>query len=436
MTANPKIPVDALITEWSKKTLDPAERAVARSKKTMQKLLYNKKKKILKRPPVPLNFNDPSLVTLPDHFTTTSDGERFLMFNDLVAGERILMFGSKAGLQLMQHANSWGSDGTFSTCPAPFFQVYVFTAELSGRSYSTIFCLLPNKKADTYRVVFEQLRIWLTKPNPVDTAIRLPELFIVDFESPVMKEFSKRFAGVKVSGCFAHFRRNLWKQLGVKGLQPLYSRNLPFCSLVKCLSSLAFVKPEEVQAYYQDLLENLMPKVIKSLEEEMEDEEDGLDTEDCAELKEMIDSYLAYFESTYCGTHTRTGYSKPLFPPNIWSHHAAALSLAPRSNNANENFNSHFRGALAVNSQLWAVIEQFVGEEAKVRVSRSEDLFKHQAGVRVEVDNEGQPTATESREKRRSLDLIKRRNLVSHKDEMSKLDYLQLLSGTFEYYSE
>jgi hypothetical protein len=177
-----------------------------------------------------------------------------------------------------------------------------------------------------------------------------------------------------------------------------------------------------------------MPKVIKCLDEETEDAEEGLDPDDCEDLKEMINDFLAYFESTYCGTQTRTGYSTPLFPPTIWSHHAAALSLAPRSNNANENFNSHFRGALAINSQLWAVIEQFVGEEAKTRVSRSEDLLKHQAGVRVEVDEQGQPTATESREKRRSFDLIKRRNLVSHKDEMSKLEYLQLLSGTFEYF--
>ena len=59
-----------------------------------------------------------------------------------------------------------------------------------------VFCLLPNKRASTYQVVFETLKRYVKKG---------PETFMIDFEIGVKTEFEKQFPETDVRGCYFYF---------------------------------------------------------------------------------------------------------------------------------------------------------------------------------------------------------------------------------------
>jgi len=68
------------------------------------------------------------------------------------------IFASDFGLQLLQKAPVIAVDGTFSTCPAPWCQLFVLQAVMEGGiSYPVVFGLLPNKTAQTYLKFFTEL---------------------------------------------------------------------------------------------------------------------------------------------------------------------------------------------------------------------------------------------------------------------------------------
>lgn len=79
----------------------------------MQKIFYSKKKPLLDSPPFPVDYSNASLENLPEYLKIFADGDRFVLFNELVNGKQIMMFGSKSGLQMLEHAMSWSCDGTF-----------------------------------------------------------------------------------------------------------------------------------------------------------------------------------------------------------------------------------------------------------------------------------------------------------------------------------
>ena len=70
-------------------------------------------------------------------------------------------------------------------------------------------------------------------------------------------------------------------------------------------------------------------------------------------LKGNIDKYLDYVERTYVGVKSRTAYTKPKFPPKLWSCHAAALAMEPTDTNRNEGWNSVLRSTVSRNAGLW-----------------------------------------------------------------------------------
>lgn len=99
---------------------------------------------------------------LPEQLQRLSDGSVFLRYNGPVtthSDERMLIFASDAGIKLLETAERASGDGTFSTVPAPFKQLFVVMADLKGGSSTpVVYGLLPNKKAETYDAFFNVVR--------------------------------------------------------------------------------------------------------------------------------------------------------------------------------------------------------------------------------------------------------------------------------------
>ena len=71
-------------------------------------------------PPNPLNRQEIPL--LPEAFRNTLAGECFLIFDSSVGDpNRIFIFASDIGRQLLADSEHWYADGTFKVCPEVFF---------------------------------------------------------------------------------------------------------------------------------------------------------------------------------------------------------------------------------------------------------------------------------------------------------------------------
>ena len=107
------------------------------------------------------------LSDIPKEFAFIGD-EKFLRYNEKLAQGRILIFASDHGLQTLKSCDQWHGDGTFDTAPDPFYQVYPIFGSFEGSKHliPCAFCLLPDKKAETYEVrgfTILKLFLWTIK---------------------------------------------------------------------------------------------------------------------------------------------------------------------------------------------------------------------------------------------------------------------------------
>ena len=149
------------------------------------------------QPVVPLQFED-LFVPFPEKYTTTADGDNFLLMKDLVSENSdaaMVMFMSPFGRQLLQSSKFWLADGTFWTAPPPFTQIYLINALAStGRVLPACYCLLPNKDTESYSRMWESVKFSLSNNNQFS-----PDVLKVDFELASINAFRTSFPNSKVT---------------------------------------------------------------------------------------------------------------------------------------------------------------------------------------------------------------------------------------------
>jgi hypothetical protein len=113
------------------------------------------RKQANKYPPLPLAVSD--LETIPDEFSKTAASGQFLIHNENhneSEDKRCMIFMSEMGKFVLSTASAWFLDGTFSTAPKFFTQVFIICGKLpNGTVLPGAFMLLPDKEAATYRKV-------------------------------------------------------------------------------------------------------------------------------------------------------------------------------------------------------------------------------------------------------------------------------------------
>lgn len=338
--------------------------------------------------------------------------------------KRILIFASQKGLELLMLSQGWGGDGTFSVVQEPIKQLYTLMALVDGTSYASIYMLLPDKKAKTYAKAFSVIRDALTENHP----FKPPQYFMVDFEISVIKEFKSIFPEVKkVTGCYVHLRRSMLRHMGTNHLLGLYNKSVEFAELINCLAALVYVPLPKVREYYQAILDHL-PNVMDIVLKKNSDEDDSDDEDSGRKIMKNVDDFFNYWEESYMGSKTRSGWSAPRFPPMIWNLHDAVINNLPKTTNGLEAYHSGLRKAVPLNGTLWSLIDALIGNEAKVSAKRIEDLFNCQAGP--QMDDNGLPTRPmTSRQSRASMSAHELLCLVNRIEELGKLEFLQLAAS-------
>lgn len=134
--------------------------------------------------------------------------------------KRVIVFASEEIKKYFKLCKHFYIDGTFKICIKSFYQLYTIHADVgSNEDYVNVvpvaYALLPDKKESTYKLLFELIKSQIPEWEPA--------VMTMDFEVASIQAVKHIFPGVKILGCFYHFKKSLWrkaKELGVNKTQP------------------------------------------------------------------------------------------------------------------------------------------------------------------------------------------------------------------------
>lgn len=153
-------------------------------------------------------------------------------------------------------------DGTFTTAPALFAQVYSIHAFFVDLQVPCIMALLPEKSAAVYLEFFDMVLAILKDRNLMQLQLTTMRS---DYESGLIKAlkthtFFRRFEHV---GCFFHYCKAVMDNVKDKGLANAYKQQRSFRDGVRMLLALGLVPAaEDAKANYYIFFNELLNSMI------------------------------------------------------------------------------------------------------------------------------------------------------------------------------
>lgn len=191
--------------------------------------------------------------------------EPFLFYDNKNNNNRIIIFSSKTCREMLSETKIIYMDGTFSTCPSEFYQVYIIHASINNLIIPVMYALLQRKNKDTYIELLSAIR---------DQFLSL-SIISIDFEQSVIQAIKEVFHDeVSVQLCYYHLNQSIWRKIQDLGLSIKYKEDKNFRSAIKMIPALAFLPTNTVKRAMSILF-----KSLKTFEE--------------------LEDILVYFDSTY-----------------------------------------------------------------------------------------------------------------------------------------
>ena len=145
--------------------------------------------------------NRAAIPVLPPMYQLTSTGGQFLRYDSGIGDdERILIFASDQGLELLSNSEHWLCDGTFKVCSEIFYQVYTIYALVNGRVFPCLLALLPNKNQQTYETFFREIS---------NLVPGIPQDILFDFERAAMNTLELLLPNVEIKGFLSFYVKYL-----------------------------------------------------------------------------------------------------------------------------------------------------------------------------------------------------------------------------------
>ena len=138
-------------------------------------------------------------VPLLEVYTTMRQNGSFLIYDNGSPQQRVLVFASDDGLGLLGDADTWFMDGTHSTAPAQFAQLFCIRVPLGEACVPAAYALLPAKNQEIYEECLTAILdacLWKdVRPNP--------SRIVVDYEVAIHNAArSVLSANINIQGCF------------------------------------------------------------------------------------------------------------------------------------------------------------------------------------------------------------------------------------------
>ena len=183
-------------------------------------------------------------IDLDGQWTTTFQGDRFLLGEDGDGADKIIAFAPNSALHALANADTYHMDGTFATALRLFYQIVTLHAFVLGVMLPLVFG--PNKDGNTY---IHFLSLVKEKSESVGFTIS-PQRIMQDFEIGLMNACIPVFPGVIVKGCYFHFQC-LWRRIQGIGLSVSYRENADHRNWFHMLLAMPFVPVPHVKDVFQ-----------------------------------------------------------------------------------------------------------------------------------------------------------------------------------------
>ncbi|XP_049867236.1 uncharacterized protein LOC126367652 [Pectinophora gossypiella] len=369
------------------------------SKDALRHVIRRARKKIL--PAEPKSIDE---IQIPDNLKTV-EGEKFLA-KDVTYGnnKRLLMFCTKAGIQILRDAILWLMDGTFRTCPNLFTQLYSIHAivghdEDSKKILPVLYCFLMDKSEETYMAFFQALKEYAMEFE----YILNPQYILTDYEMAVINTVKIEFPDAEHKGCLFHLGQNVWRKIQSSGLQSLYGSNSEFALKIRHIVALAYLPHEEIPEAFRVLKNEVLPKEAESV--------------------------TLWFENYYVlgkvksqqinSTKLTVKRKNPMFPPKLWSVYTNNELNLPRTQNNVEAW--HRRWNYLLNNNRYGVYVT-ISHLQKEQITTNHAIEKSMASI----------TRTPPKKKgKRTMNAIKR--ICDNRENMTTLSFLRAIATHLEF---
>lgn len=262
--------------------------------------LYNARRKFLSGP-LPQNKAEVHNIVRASNIKT-SKAESFVFINCPVSN--IIVFSCETNVRSLCEMSKVYMDGTFSYCTKHFLQLFTIHGLNNGHYIPLVFCLLPDKRSETYVRLFEMLTTEIF--GRYSTTLRPSEVF-VDFEKSIHTAVQVIWPTAKVNGCRFHLHQSWFRKIQSLGLTGEFrNKDSEVGRWLRHTFGLTYLNPDEVGDCFA--LDLFAEKPIHS----------------------ELDKYADYLLETYIEDDAP-------FPPSLW---ATATPSIINTTNACESFHS------------------------------------------------------------------------------------------------
>lgn len=123
--------------------------------RSMSSNLYNTRREVIPADPKKVDELNVDL----EWFLYSKDGESVVKGDQVGEnGKRVLLFSSDDHLELLARSPELLSDATFKITPKLWYQTFIIMAAVCGAFIPVVFCLMPDKKRQTYDMMFSLLK--------------------------------------------------------------------------------------------------------------------------------------------------------------------------------------------------------------------------------------------------------------------------------------
>lgn len=352
---------------------------------SLKKTVRRKRNEVNSAPPAPTRLEDLVIPEMYKTFQVHGIEENFLIADSGPETNRILLFGRERNVhEILRDSEHWFVDGTFSTAPQLFYQIYVIMAKKFGAVHPVIYALLPNKQTNTYMRMIALLKE--VEPN------LNPRKISCDYELAAINAFQEAFPACEILGCFFHLVKNMRKHLGNLQLLGRYNNDADFALYARMVTSLAFVPIHDLDTAVDEL---------------------------ATEIPLELQPLLQWFEDSYLGRPNRrgNGRNRPIFPPETWSVYTRVLTDTDRTNNHAEAAHRRLQSELSMDRPtIWKLIYSLK------QIQRGRDVFFEQLAAGAEPP----------RKKKKYIDSDNRiKCIVMDYENRSVIEYLRGISHNY-----
>jgi hypothetical protein len=263
---------------------------------------------------------------------------------------------SHPGLKALSQSKRWQGDGTFSTAPSGFYQLYTLHGLHMWQMITCLWILLSGKSEILNKKMINEI-----KNGGLKLGLEMrPEVVMMDFELAAMNAFSFHFPRIQIKCCFFHLGQSFYRKLCIEGLKEQYKNDANLRKWVKQVICLALIPVEKVEDVFEQLC---MEK---------------------PDYNEKIDNFLDYVLLNYIRNDENDRY---VFPLEVWNHYESEK----RTNNDIEGYNSKLEKFLGTHPNIWLFINKIKAEEstATLKYMRiNNDTLSYRKRNAVDVDRD------------------------------------------------